>query len=271
MSVQFNNAPLVELIAEVRWEADGSIPAPTSPGAPGFQISINNAATPEEFYTRFGDEIDALEFHHSERTLPQGFAAPMGQVAYRFRKSRTDPTIVQVGPGVFTVNAVRGYKSWETFSPNVEEAAGALLRSRDEADHDKPFTLAQVRYLDMFDAKFLRGQSPAEFIESVLGFGLLAPDKVSEQVKAGTVRTTTLQTIVDTDDGLRIQLTVGEGQGPQAGSVMLDMIAGSIEPVEPAVGPLMNVLGRAHLLLHDMFLSIAKDLYELMEPTEVEE
>lgn len=269
MSVQYNNAPLIELIAEVRWEAASAIPAQSVPGGPTFQISIESAVVPEEFYGRFGEEIDGLEFRNSERILPPGFAAPLGQVVYRYRKSLKDSTIVQVGPGVFTVNAVRGYKSWDTFSPTVHEAVGALLRSRDEGDQEKPFTMAQVRYLDVFDARFLHGRTPADFISSVLGFGVQAPDKVSEEMQKGTLRATTIQTVFDTTDGLRVQMTVGEGQGPQAGSVLLDMTAGSITPVEPHADDLMSVFGRAHLLIHDMFLDISKQLHDEMQPQEV--
>lgn len=71
MALTFKIAPLVEIIAELRW-AQQSVPV--QPGAmaapPG---SMLNAARLDEFFMRFGGECYKAGFQRAGRIVPPGF------------------------------------------------------------------------------------------------------------------------------------------------------------------------------------------------------
>jgi uncharacterized protein (TIGR04255 family) len=113
------NKPLIEAILEVRRGQDGQ-PDPAYPLIVG------------RLYERLRSEYPAIE------DLPI-VAVPaeiwVHQVRHRFRKTKDGWPLVQVGPGVLTVNETDGYR-WRDFS----ERAKALLPLLHET-HPKPETI----------------------------------------------------------------------------------------------------------------------------------
>lgn len=123
MSATFENAPLVEIIAEIRWNPQ-MVPLQTVSGhgpAAAPVMALNTNAF-DEFFMRFGGEVYQKGFEQSERLVPSGFPMMLFQPVYRYRKSASaDASVLyQVGPGLFSANAIPPYKSWDTFSPTVE-------------------------------------------------------------------------------------------------------------------------------------------------------
>jgi hypothetical protein len=68
MSVTFKNAPLVEMIAELRW---GETAQPVQQGLP----IVMQGMTPEvdQFFMRLSGEVYQHGFRRAERLVPPGF------------------------------------------------------------------------------------------------------------------------------------------------------------------------------------------------------
>ena len=141
MDITFSKAPLIELIAELRWTPQGSTsiaPAPPQPG-PAPTLFLGGGKQ-EEFYMRFGAALYNQGFNRSERLSPPGFPFILQQPVYRFLSEAEDKksVIYQVGFGIFSVHAVPPYRSWSQFLPLVTKGIGILLESRLQADSTQP-------------------------------------------------------------------------------------------------------------------------------------
>jgi len=104
MGISFLRAPLVEIIAELRWEPSISpLPRPPQAGPQPLPALYLGANQVENFLHRFGGEIYAQGFDRTERLLPSGVPVPQGQVMARFKRKVTDDANVlyQAGIGVF--------------------------------------------------------------------------------------------------------------------------------------------------------------------------
>lgn len=121
------NKPLVEAIFELRWNIKQG-PDPTTGSDPGFQILLG----------RFYDKVS-----HSFPEIVNLPAAqiPEEMVAFTVRQQfRTAPNqwpVVQLGPGIMTVNETQGYTS-DGFKACVQRCVGALFESY-------PANLAELR------------------------------------------------------------------------------------------------------------------------------
>ena len=122
MGLSFKNSPLVEIIAEIRWDLPWV--NQTSAEDTGSVVSIQH----EEFYMRFGGKVAAAGFERIERLVPPNFFQLPYQPVYRFRHNAEErgARLYQLGMGLFSVHATPPYKSWAEFKPLV--SAGAELR-----------------------------------------------------------------------------------------------------------------------------------------------
>lgn len=127
------NKPLIEAIFEVRWGQDGQ-PDPAYPLIVG------------RLFERLQTQYPAIE------DLPI-VAVPaeitVHQVRHRFRRTKDGWPLVQVGPGVLTVNETEGYR-WRDFSERAKAILPLLY-----ATHPKPenlqITSLILRYVNAID------------------------------------------------------------------------------------------------------------------------
>jgi len=149
-----NNKPLVEAILEVRWalqtvQRQGLLPVGLLPtgiaGAPVVQVDPHFRLVLGRFYDRVRAEYPKHE------PLPSAFLPDpiVGHgVQHRFRHAEDWP-IIQLGPGILTVNDTHKYK-WEHFQPRCIQAIKTLFEA-----HPEPQTLRieslLLRYIDAVD------------------------------------------------------------------------------------------------------------------------
>lgn len=262
MSVHFENPPLIELIAEFRWDPDELNPPLHSQQAGPFQLQVVDPSLQESFYTRFGRACHALGFTYTERLLPPGMVAQLGQPMYRYR-SETDSVIAQVGNGIATVNALPPYSSWEEFAPKVNELVNVLLQTRGAS---ASFESVSVRYLNAFGPRFLRGIDPLTFGRDVLGFSFSYPPTVAALLDNEAPSQFAGSFAFGTTDGLQVQLQVSEGIANNEPAFILDMTARSGAPVDPNELALMDVLNRAHLVIHEIFVDATRTQQDILVP-----
>ena len=182
MTLSFNNAPLVELIAELRWNQlpqMGAVPAPPAPQGiqqPTMFVLGHNAV--EEFLMRVGGEVYQRGYRLAERLVPPGFPIMPSQAVCRYRSSDANKasTMYQAGFGTFTVNAVPPYKSWEEFAPVVAGGVDALLAARQPEGNLPQFLSVSLRYIDAFRETLTEGHDVSSFLSDVLGFTVGLPE-----------------------------------------------------------------------------------------------
>jgi uncharacterized protein (TIGR04255 family) len=130
-----NNKPLVEAMFELRWGLDGP---PGMAVDPYYQMLI-------------GLLFNAVKgnYPHWERLpaskVPEGFApyAPH----HRFRAGVETWPLVQIGPGLLTVNDTEDYE-WETFFPRCSAVVDSLFGIYPDASEGLRIFEITLRYID---------------------------------------------------------------------------------------------------------------------------
>lgn len=129
------NKPLVEAIFELQWALQSS---GSNEVDPGFRILLGR------LYDRIRQEYPTLE-DLPQALIPEELTGRL--VRHRFRVSKEGWPLLQVGPGVLSVNETEGY-AWEGFKPRLIQAVKALFDSYPTDIHPLQITQALLRYLD---------------------------------------------------------------------------------------------------------------------------
>jgi len=267
MTISFEKAPLVEIIAELRWDQPYLV-QDRPPGAVQIPISLVGSSKLEEFFMRFGGECYQLGFQRSERIVPAGFPIVPFQPVYRYKRADTTSTaLFQVGAGLFSANAIPPYKSWNEFSPIVSEGIMALLKTRDDAEKEFPFTGVSLRYIDAFSDDLLAGMTADRFINEVLGFSVSLPPAISGLLPPNQAATSFIQLRVPTRAGLLTAINIGEGTVNGSHAVIMDTTVSATTEVRPRIDVVMEALNSARAVIHDMFVSITQPIHKQMNPT----
>ena len=137
------NKPLVEAIFELRWELQE--PAPGMKVDPHYKIMVGR------IYDRVKDEYP---FHEQlpTATMPDEIAGYV--VQHRFRKGKDKWPLIQIGPGIITLNDTENY-TWENFKGRIEEILTTLFESYPDSENNLKINGLLLRYIDAisFDYK----------------------------------------------------------------------------------------------------------------------
>ena len=270
MPITLLNAPLVELIAEIRWKP-GISEMPTAsiqhggPNTPVFYPASNDL---EDFFNRFGSAATGLEYSVSERLVPSGVPFLMVQPVYRYRKQAQDQqtSLYQVGPGLFSANAVPPYQTWDEFSPVVASGVRALLNSRSEAERDTPFSATSLRYIDAFGADFTQGMDVATFMREVLGIDIQLPKGLVKHLADDATYKPSIQIQIPMPAGMIMSLAIGEGIIRNNLSIIMDTTVSSTIPIAANLEAVMAAMNSARNSIHDVFFEITGPIRALMRP-----
>jgi len=273
MHLTFSNAPLVEIIAELRWAQPHALLQAGQTGAVAVPMSIiGSNSKMEEFFMRFGGAVYQLGFESAERLVPPAFPIPPGQPVYRYKpvphRSLMSSALLQVGPGIFSANAIPPYKSWTEFEPVVARGTQALLETRDPAEKASTFTGASLRYIDAFGPTFLGGMSPGEFIHQVLGFSAAPPASVTAQMPEGNSARAQLQFVIPIRENMTMRLAVGEGMFNNEAAAIMDTSVSADREVNPDVDSVMATLRAARETIHAAFIGMTDKIHDRMQPTQ---
>lgn len=266
-SVSFENSPLVELIAELRWAVPGVSPDANAPaGVPTF-LNVDSKKV-DEFFMRFGGAVYSDGFCNVEKLVPPNFPSLPFQVACRFsrRGNGQRPVLYQVGVGIFTANATPPYKSWEEFAPEVEKGLLALIDARSEDERESPFFSISLRYIDAFGPDLTGGRDVTSFVADVLKIKIELPKVLLKDANPDQGVKPYLQFQLPLKNGMNMIVGVGEGMVGVAKSIILDMTVSSSELIEPNVESVMSVLNGAREMIHDAFMGLTAPIHDLMQP-----
>jgi uncharacterized protein (TIGR04255 family) len=268
MSLSFAKAPLIEIIAELRWIPPRlAIPQTQPLLAP---IPLIGDAKQEEFLMRVYGEFKNLGFNSPERLAPPGFVMLLYQPVYRFRRvPDPSPVLYQVGAGIFSAHGLPPYKSWDVFSPEAERGIDALLKARDPNDPDLRFSRISLRYIDAFNQELTKGRDEVGFIKDVLGIAIELPANIVNLVERGGSPKFEIRIALPVGGGMMMNLNLSERTVNNAPSIIMDTTVSRDTDLSGDVKETMAVLHAAHEIVHKAFLELTKPIHEIMQPQEV--
>lgn len=130
------NKPLLEAIFELQWKLQE--PTPGLKKDPHYKILIGRV------YDRVRNEYS---FHEQlpTATMPDEIAGYI--VQHRFRKDKDKWPLIQIGPGIITVNDTEGYV-WEDFEKRIIQAVDTILDAYPDSKNNFKVNSLVLRYID---------------------------------------------------------------------------------------------------------------------------
>ena len=257
------NAPLVEVVFELRWALRGDKDRlPALRADPGFELlaeDFTETATDQGFLVR-------------KDMSPTGIGTLGHSVKYRYLRSEDEPfPLWQIGPGIFACNQATEYE-WEEFRELVSNGVRALFSSYPKS---KTITIhpvyLELRYIDAFNKDLLGHYDLIRFLSGNTSFSLQLSDFLNSErfsgETAGLLRV--LKTLRD-DKDTQFQLEVGTGESNQKRSLVASSrVVKHGDPIELGVNirtkikTIVQWLDIAHEVTSPFFMDfVSPDLME---------
>lgn len=253
MGEHLQNAPLVEALLELKWALHQD-----SEAAP-----LRDLAYPTIIGLLYGQVKNDYPF--IER-LPQSIL-PAEVIpslpTHRFRKGENEWPLIQIGPGIATLNFTVSY-SWETFQSAALRLANDFMSSYESAVTNPPL-LQQItlRYINAIPFQF-KDQDVYDFLESKLHVILQFPTMMTESLSNGQTEYLNLQVNYRLAKPAGIgALTIGRGEKQGKPTLVWDLAIASFGTDVPNLTGLSSWLSEAHSVLQNWFLTLVHgDLLE---------
>ena len=213
----YKNAPLIEVIAELRWNL---IHLTAIPG--GAVDPFVQQAAP-----RFLERVERLGFGFVERLLPEGVPLEMvpGQVVWRCRRAQNTWPVYQIGPGVMTCNATPPYRGWPEFRDSLAAGIEAALAAYAEAGGQISIDSFALRYLNAFTEN--EGyRDHAEFLDKELGIKIDVREEAAAKIGASwRERMATVEQIapIERPSGSSLIIKAGNGKKDSQPACLLEL------------------------------------------------
>lgn len=257
MLESFSNAPLIELIAEVRW-------AQAEPISPS-EDDVNMFIGPSAFLQQANVGFAALGYSQVERLAPMGMDLedePL--LRYMNPKDPDSSVIYRLGESGFSVSAIPPYRTWEDFQPRLIEGLEIIIGALEATGGPAEFTRVNLNYVDAFGPEFWKSTGRFEFLTQGLGFTVTQPQAISQRLKSGEMSSAWLDYRGTTLDGDRVQIKAGLGTVLNVQSVIMDTAVSHREPVPRTVSDVSRVLNVAHTFIHDTFSEITAKYIDVL-------
>lgn len=269
-SITYKKAPLAELIVEVRWPVEVlAVPG----GHPAPAIVSDRSASFDELFGALSVDLRKAGYHELERLVPHDMPPMAYQPVIRFKRQDSKFPLIQLGHGIFTINAgPPDYISWEVFRPTVVEALTFLASHKATENLDRHLNNVSLRYIDVFDEHLRGGKSNFSFMKDVLGVSVKLPSGLFDYTSDPESVSPTIalkMPLKNVDNAnLTFQLAAGRiGQSADTHTIMDMTYAASCEPTADA-DELLEILKSAHDVVHAWFKKITTNLHERMVPVD---
>jgi len=133
------NKPLIEAIFELRWDLSGK-------AASGERVDPHSKILVGAVYDKIKSEYP---FHEQlpASEVPDRFTPYI--IQHRFRKSEAQWPLVQIGPGILTLNDTVGYV-WEDFSQRISKLLHVFFDTYPDLENLKPLIVI-LHYIDSIE------------------------------------------------------------------------------------------------------------------------
>ncbi len=168
------NKPFVEAIFELRWE----LQEPTA----GMMIDPHYKILIGRVYDRVKDRYP---FHEPlpTTTMPDEIAGYV--VQHRFRKDKDKWPLIQVGPGIITLNDPEEY-IWEDFEKKICELLNVLYDAYPDSDSNLKVNGLLVRYIDAVDFDYEK-ENIFNFLKEMLKVNIQVYEKLFDETGVGNL------------------------------------------------------------------------------------
>lgn len=175
---ELSNKPLIEAIAEIKWGKESELD-------PGFEIIVGR------LYERLQAEYPEIEDLLPIVQVPP--AMTIHVVRHRFRRKKEGWPLVQIGPGILTINETEAYH-WSDFSSRVKSALAKLY---DAHPSRESINISQLllRYINALEFDYL-SQDLMAFLSKKMRTYVSVPRELFQQTPVG-----------EKPHGLNLQLT----------------------------------------------------------------
>lgn len=142
------NKPLIEAIFELRWKLKEQEHDPSVKLDPHYKLFIGR------MYDRLSEGKE-YTYHEQLPTaaIPEEIAGHV--VQHRFRKGKDEWPLVQIGPGIVTLNDTEGYV-WEDFVKRINQMLNALFEAYPNAENSLKINSLLLRYIDAVPFDFTK-------------------------------------------------------------------------------------------------------------------
>jgi uncharacterized protein (TIGR04255 family) len=240
------NKPLVEAIFEVRWELKTQ--SNGLPNDPLYDVMVGDVR-------RAVQEI--FPNHVRLQTVVPGIAIPY-QVQHQFRAGPEGWPVMQLGPGVLTVNETAGYLSGNFIPLCVQAMNVALKFWANNSDEAVLVNQVSLRYIDAD----VTGPSIFDFLNK-LGLSVRFEPRLFAASKSITAEPTSMQinttfAIPELDASCALIFTKAKKEGSEDALIWETHVAASGTQCEVFSKSPTDWLEAAHDVAHDVFFAMIK-------------
>lgn len=239
------NKPLVEAIVEIKWDLQS--PSPNILIDPHYKILIG----------RLYDRIQSSYPYHEQ--LP---AAEMPDeisgytVQHRFRCAEKDWPLIQIGPGILTINDTSKY-IWSDFRVRAEFAVEKLYESYPRADA-LIFNTITLRYIDAIEFEYEK-EDIFDFLKNKMKVQFILPESLfSNKIITRPAQNLNWQAAFSCQDPagtVIIKFVRGMRNGKSC--LIWETIVQSVVPNIPTMPKaFLSWLDSAHEITHDWFFKL---------------
>jgi uncharacterized protein (TIGR04255 family) len=264
MKEQFLNSPLVELIAEIRWETGLPKNALVMPGH-GLEVH-------EEFFNRLKELVAVHGYLSSERLSPSGYPFPLANPVWRFKKSSVASapserakelaSVLQVGAGFFSINALQPYSTWYDFVKVLKAGVDSLLES-EPCMKNSGYSLT-LKYLNAFGESYLESTDLRSFLEKYLDIKLNLPEAITKHSINDSSETPLLHIKTPIKIG-SLNILFAEGNVRNEDSLIMENSVVVDTQFESDSAQIVEAFSHSRDVIHDVFISLTKKLHDKMK------
>lgn len=270
MSVTFAKAPLIEIVAELKWNRPGALQIPQQSGQGVFFPMGSQPTDQEQFFDKFNNLVGSHGFNRTERIVPLGFPAIDFQPVYRVKRESEKElgALFHVGSGLFSANALPPYVSWHEFEPVAAIGIQSLLQARPEQEKAIPFSTLSLRYIDGFRPPLVDNIDVGSFVRNILGIKLELPDSITKHMQKDGVVKPMIQFSYPINDTTTLSMTVAEGVvGGGETMIIMDMNVTCNANIAPDHATILEKFVLARNIIHEIFVTVTTPLHSRMEPS----
>lgn len=246
---QLANPPLVEVILEIRWELqEGTVPqTKTDP---------HYVLLPGKLHATLSDNYP---YHEPlpQASIPDEITPYT--VKHRFRHEKDGWPLIQIGPGILTVNHTKKYTTFDEFLPLAVSAVNELFKVYPEPENLKISNLL-LRYIDAKEFDYKK-EDIQVFLRDKMGVPILLPDKLFNNTGVDRIpRSFTWNTSFSCNmpNGLAtLKFATGLSNGKPA-LIWEQIVQSSHDDVPDMPKGFKNWIKDAHKLTKSWFLSLIK-------------
>ena len=246
---KLNNKPLVEALFEIRWGLDGPPGMAVDPAYP-FLIG--------QFYGQILDRFP-YKIRLPTADIPEQLVPFTPQ--HQFRVGSDAWPLVQLGPGILTVNDTEQYL-WKNFREHCGYVSNAMFKAYPQTE--RPFRIVEIS-LRYINADFLENVATIEFLHKLkISIGL--PNFLTNDGRVGQNPLGLGLSLVYPTAEPRgaIRLSFNQGQKLERDALIWEtqvVSRGEDVPTDPA--SILDWLDKTHSITHDWFLRLVEG--ELLE------